>query len=242
MLNRPIFTGCLTTLVTLATTNAFADITMQQSITVEAGGSMSFMSSESTVTTSISNDKSRSETKMAPKSGLMGSLMKNLDTTSIMRLDKDLIWELRPKKQPYSEMTFEQMREQMEQAMEQLEDVQQSGSVGALPASEEDCQWSDPKLTSTDTGVKQRFANVKAKQHIITIEETCTVPESGQTCVLTWTMENWMTKRMPGDDETMAFNQGLGGKTWHRRYAGRRPGSIAGASDHVQRRLGRNTG
>jgi len=138
--------------------------------------------------------------------------MKNLDTTSIMRLDKDLIWELRPKKQQYSEMTFEQMREQMAQAMEQLKDVQESGSAGALPISEEDCQWSDPKFESIDTGEKKHFANVKAKQHIITIEETCTVPESGQTCVLTWTMENWMAKRMPGDEETIEFNKALAEK------------------------------
>ena len=122
-----------------------------------------------------------------------------------MRLDKDLIWQLNPDKQQYSEMTFEQMREQMEQAMEQLEQMQQSGSAGALPVSEEDCQWSDPWLDSMDTGEKKRFANVKAKQHIITIEETCTVPESGQTCLLTWTMENWMARRMPGDDETLDF-------------------------------------
>jgi len=212
MLNKRLVVGCLTIFGTLISINVLADITMQQRITVEAGGAMSFMSLESTVTTSISSDKSRSETKMAPKSGLMGSLMKNLDTTSIMRLDKDLIWELRPKKQQYSEMTFEQMREQMELAMEQLKDVQESGSAGALPVSEEDCQWSDPKFESIDTGEKKRFANVKAKQHIITIEETCTVPESGQTCVLTWTMENWMAKRMPGDEETIEFNKALAEK------------------------------
>ncbi len=212
MLNKRLLVTCLTSFTALVTTNTFADITMQQRITTEAGGAMSFMSSESTATTFISGDKSRSETKMAAKSGLMGSLMKNLDTVSIMRLDKDLIWQLSPKKQQYSEMTFEQLREQMEQAMEQLKDAQESGSAGALPVSEEDCQWSDPKLESTDTGVKQRFANVKAEQHIITIEETCTVPESGQTCLLTWTMENWMAKRMPGDEESMAFKKALAEK------------------------------
>ncbi len=149
---------------------------------------------------------------MVPQYGLMGSLMKILDTTSIMRLDKDLIWELRLKKQQYTEMTLEQMRAQMAQAMEQLEQMQDSGSAGELPVSEEDCQWSDPKMESMHTGVKKRFANVKAKQHIITIEETCTVPESGQSCVLKWTMENWMAKRMPGDDETIAFNKTLAEK------------------------------
>ena len=59
-------------------------------------------------------------------------------------------------------MTFEQMRRQMEQAMEKLEQMQQSGSVGALPVSEEDCQWSDPRLDSMDTGGK-RFPGIESK-------------------------------------------------------------------------------
>jgi len=212
MRNKGLLVVSFTSLIALITANVCADITMQQRITVEAGGAMSFMASESTVTTSISSDKSRSETKVAPKSGLMGSLMKNLDTTGIMRLDKDLIWQLNPDKQQYTEMTFEQLRTQMEQAMEQFEQMQQSGSAGALPVSEENCQWSEPTMDSANTGMKERFANVKAKQHIITIKETCAVPESGQVCELTWTMENWMAKRMPGDDETMAFNKTLAEK------------------------------
>jgi hypothetical protein len=212
MLNKPLLVGGFTFLVAFAASSTFADVTMQQRISVEAGGVMSFMSSESTVTNSISNDKSRSETKTESKSKLMGSFGGNLDTTSIMRLDKDLAWQLNPEKQQYSEITFEQMRAQMEQSMEQLEEMQQSGGAGALPVSEEDCQWSDPKMDIKDTGEKQRFANVKAEQHIITVQETCTVPDSGQTCVLTWTMENWMARRMPGDDEAMAFNKILAEK------------------------------
>ena len=212
MLNRNLLPGCFTFLVALASTNAFADITTQQRIEVGAGGVMSFLSSEGTVITYISSDKSRSESVMESKSGLMGSFGPNLDSYSIMRLDKDLTWQLMPEKQQYSEMTFEQMRAQMEQSKQQLEEMQQSGGGGALPVSDEDCQWSDPKLEIKETGEKQRFANVKAEKHIITVQETCTVPESGQTCVLTWTMENWMAKRMPGDDEAMAFNKALAKK------------------------------
>ena len=162
MLNKVLIVGCLTILTTLYTPNVFADITMQQRITTEAGGAMSFMSSESTATTFISSDKSRSETKMAPKSGLMGSLMKNLDTVSIMRLDKDLIWQLSPEKQQYSEMTFAQLREQMAKAMEQLKDVQESGGAGALPVSAEDCQW----LGRTTGGLSERIRKGRSNDRV----------------------------------------------------------------------------
>jgi len=208
---RPLI-NCLTFLAVFAASNTIADITMQQRMTVEAGGAMSFMSSESTVTTSISSNKSRSETNTETSSKLMGAFGGNLDTVSIMRLEKDLLWQLNPDKQRYSEMTFAQLRAQMEKSMQQLEQMQQNSEAGALPVSEEDCQWSDPKLDVRDTGEKQRFSNVKAEQHIITVEETCTVPESGQTCQLTWTMESWMARRMPGDEEAMAFNEALAEK------------------------------
>ena len=211
-MKKQLYSGFITFLFALAASNAFADITMQQSMSVEAGGFMSMLASQSTVTTSIAGDKSRSETKMAPKSGFMGSLMKNLDTVSIMRLDKDLAWQLMPEKQKYSEMTFQQLREQIAEGMKQLEEMQQSGGAGALPVSEEECEWSDPEMDVIETGERKRFANVKAKQHIITVQETCTVPDSGQTCVLKWTMENWMAKKIPGGDEALEFREALAEK------------------------------
>jgi len=210
--SQKLLPACFTFLAVLASANAIADITMQQRINVEAGGAMSMLASEGTVTTSISNDRSWSESRMESKSSFMGAFGKNLNSISIMRLDKNLTWQLMPDEQQYSEMTFEQMRAQLEQSREQLEEMQQSGSAGALPVSAEDCQWSDSEVDVRETGERKRFANVKAKQHIITIRETCTVPESGQTCVLTWTMENWMAKKIPGHDEAMAFNEALGEK------------------------------
>lgn len=212
MFNKQLLSGCFTFLAALTASNACADITLQQRIEVDAGGAMSFLATGGTTTTYISNDKSRSESKMEAKSGFMGSFMPNTDSTSITRLDKGLIWQLMPDKQKYSEMTFEQMRAQMKESMAQLEEMQQGGGAGALPVSEEDCEWSDPKMEIKETGQKQRFANVKAEQHIITIQETCTVPKSGQSCVLTWKMENWMARRMPGEDEAMAFNKAMAEK------------------------------
>ena len=212
MLKKQLLVTCLATLSTFATSNAFADITMQQRITVEAGGSLSFLSSGSTVTSSIAKDKSWTESKTQSKSKMMGSFGGNNDTISIMRVDKDLVWQLSPKKKKYTEMTFEQMRAQIEDGMEQLRQLQQNGGESALPVKEEDCEWSDPTLEKNDTGIKKRFANVKAEQHIVTVRETCTVPESGQTCVLTWTTEYWMAKRMPGDDEATAFNRAVAQK------------------------------
>jgi hypothetical protein len=152
MLKKRLLAGCFTALATLATSNAFADITMQQRIKVEAGGSLSFLSSGSTVTSSVANDKSWTESKTQSKSKMMGSFGGNNDSISIMRVDKDLVWQLSPEKKQYTEMTFEQMRAQIEEGMEQLRQMQQNGRQSALPVKEEDCEWSNPTLERDDTG------------------------------------------------------------------------------------------
>ena len=87
---QKLLPACFTFLAVLASANAFADVTMQQRVKVDAGGAMSMMASEGTVTTAISNDKSWSESRMEAKSSFMGAFGKNLDSFSIMRLDKNL--------------------------------------------------------------------------------------------------------------------------------------------------------
>jgi hypothetical protein len=190
----------------LAAGSAAADITMKQHMEIQAGGAMSMMNSASTITISLAGDKSRSETVMEAKSGMMGRFMKNLNTTSITRLDKELIWSLVPDEKQYSELTFEQMRAQIEQSMEQLKSMQESG-YSTLPVSDDNCEWSPPVMNVDKTGEDARFAGVKADQHIISVHQTCTDPTTGKACEVTWSMENWMAKRMPGDDELLAFQK-----------------------------------
>ncbi len=122
------------------------------------------------------------------------------------------MWNLSPEKQQYSEMTFEQLRAQMEKSMAQLEEMQQSGGAAALPVDDADCQWSEPELNVQDTGEKQQIANIKAKRHAISIQQTCAVPENNQTCVMTWKLDNWMAKDMPGKREAKNFQKALAEK------------------------------
>jgi hypothetical protein len=206
--SRALIIGLATT---LTAGTAAADVTMKQRIEVQAGGAMSMMNSTSYATTSLSGDKARSETRMEAKSGMMGRLMKNMDSTNITRLDRELIWTLVPDKQQYSELSFEQMRAQLARSMEQLESMQESGS-SALPVNEEGCEWSQPVLNVSKTGEKAKFAGVKTEQHVISVNQTCTDRNTGKACEMIWTLENWMAKRMPGDDEMLAFQKAVAEK------------------------------
>jgi hypothetical protein len=183
-----------------------ADITLKQNVTVSASGAMSVMGSKGMVTTTISGDRGRTENQMESTSKLIRKFAKNLNTATIVRLDDELMLNLMPEKQQYSEITFEQMRAQMETSMAQVEQV---GGQEQLPVSEDECEWSEPVLKVNKTGEKQKFAGVKAAQTIISASQTCTVPSSGKSCDMTWNLEYWNAKRMPGKKEATAFQEGM---------------------------------
>ncbi len=183
-----------------------ADVTMQQDVTVSASGAMSMMGSKGTVTTMISGDRGRTENQMESTSKMMRKFAKNMNTATIVLLDDERMLNLATEKRQYSEMTFEEMRAQMEKSLEQAEKM---GGQGALPVSEDECQWSEPELQVNKTGEKQKFAGIKAAQTIISVSQTCTSPGSGKSCDMIWNMEYWNAKRMPGKKEAASFQEGL---------------------------------
>ena len=173
----------------LAAQAAQADVTISNEVSVTGGGMMSMMGSEGTVTTHISGQRARTDNRVEatldPDEALCAQYGQ---LQSIVLLDEEKMINLDPAEKTWSEVSFEQMRAQMEQAMQQMEDMQ---GQGGLPVSEDSCQWSEPVIDSQNTGEKDRFAGVKAEQHIITASQTCTVPESGQQCDMSWRMEYW---------------------------------------------------
>ena len=90
----------------VAAGQAFGAVTMVQSITVDAGGVMKMLSSEGTVTTSISGNRSRTDNNMVSKSAMVRKFAKNFDAATILLLDDDLLLSLYPEKQQYSEVSL----------------------------------------------------------------------------------------------------------------------------------------
>jgi hypothetical protein len=204
VLNFCILTAVVTCSVYIPST--IADVTLEQKVNVSASGAMSMMGSTGTVTTIISGDRARTENHMESTSSMMKKFAKNMNTATIVRLDEQLMLNLATEKQQYSEISFEELRAQMEKSMAQVEEMSAQPS---LPVSEDECEWSEPVLDVRKTGEKQKFANIKAQQTIITATQTCTVPESGKSCNMTWNMEYWNAKRMPGQKEATAFQEGM---------------------------------
>lgn len=198
---------------------AVADISYSQTITVEGGGGMSMLSSQGKVITHIAGDKSRSESQMEMNSRLMRMAAGSGNTGNIIRLDKELAWNLLPDKKQYSEMSFAEARAQMAKSMEAME--QSGGST--LPVSEEGCQWSDSELEVEKAGDKGKIAGIKTRKHVIRMRQSCTDPKSGKTCDMTWVMETWLAKKVPAEKEVRRF---------HEQYA--KAMGLGDAAQHVQ--------
>lgn len=182
---------------------AQADISYSQRVVVEAGGAMSMFSSEGDVLVQIAGDKSRSQSDVRMQSGLLNSLMDTGRTANIVRLDKQLTWSLQPDEKRYSELTFAELRAQMQQASQSLP----QGSDGALPVSEEACKIDEGNLQVEHPRGTERVASIKTKRHIVNLTQTCTDPDSGKTCDITWRMETWLAKKVPAQKEALAFQQ-----------------------------------
>jgi hypothetical protein len=186
---------------------AFADISYEQRITVDAAGAMSMLASEGKVLTQLSADKSRSDSSLTMKSSLAGMFAGSGNTGSIVRLDKALMWNLLPDEQQYSEMTFAEVKAQMAKAQQAMKDAQASGQPGgALPVSAEGCQWSQGEVQVEHPAGTEQVAGLATGKHIIRMQQSCTDKATAKTCDITWLMETWLAKDVPGEQEARAFN------------------------------------
>jgi hypothetical protein len=193
------------TLLLAVAPSALSDISYAQRIKVEAAGGMSIFASEGDMLTQISGDKSRTESSMKMESRLMGAFAGGGNTANIVRLDKALTWNLLPDKKQYSEMTFAALKAQMEEARKAMQKSQANGA--ALPVSAEGCEWTDGNLEVEHPGGTEKVAGIKTKKHIIRMRQSCTDPESGKTCDVTWLMETWLAKKVPAEKEARKFRE-----------------------------------
>ncbi len=205
---RPLNISMLTIIAACSASapSAFADVTLHQNFSVSASGMMSMMGSNGTVTTVISGDRARTENQIESTSSFMRKFAKNANTATIVRLDDERMLSLAPEKKEYSEITFAELRAQMEKSMAELEKV---SDQGGLPVSEDECQWTPPEMEVKNTKEKQKFAGIKAKQTLISVSQTCKVPNTDKSCEMIWNLEYWNADKMPGGDEAAAFQKGM---------------------------------
>lgn len=176
----------------------FADVSYETKVTVRANGPIAAFNSETTTLTTISGEKGRTE--MVPTDDLAAEL--SVADVRVMRLDRDLIYELKPDIQAYRQVS---MDEQADQISGLREDLEAAIGGAALPIATDTCEWSEAKFKSKKTKEKERIAGKRATRHIISMEQSCTDDRTGQSCDIEWIMEPWMANRLDNYDEVMNF-------------------------------------
>src|SRR3984957_18521411 len=116
--------------LTFITSVALADVTVENRIAVIGTGLMSAGNMSGTTKTTISGERSRSDSDIQLQSKVVRMFAHGAvgPTAEIVRLDQDKIDHLDLNKKQYTEQTFEEVRARLHKALGQAKDKDQSQS------------------------------------------------------------------------------------------------------------------
>jgi hypothetical protein len=186
--------------------SAQADITIERSTAVEGVGGMSFANMSGTSKTTISGDRSRTDSDMKMQSKFIGFLARNAigPSIEIVLLDQDKLYHVNVNKKEYTETTFEQLRAQMQKVSDQVnssDDKKQQPS--AIDQSK--CTWLPPKVEMTKSGEKAQFAGYDAQRVTITATQPCQDKDSGSICEIALVLDQWTSADFAESSEARKF-------------------------------------
>jgi hypothetical protein len=189
---------------------ARADVTVAQKTSMNLGGiNIDVDSLERT-----SADKQRNDSTVTCH-GFLSLFCHDVQGGRIVRLDKQVEWELQPKKKRYSERPFptaEQRAEaqkQLDAAMEEMKNCPMPQSRSASQSTAPDtshCQLSSPVINVNDSGEHAMILGHDARKRSVVLSQTCTDTQTGDVCEIDYGFETWLTAdQIAGSDERSAF-------------------------------------
>jgi hypothetical protein len=199
----------LATASALAPAIAAADVATDSTFTLDGIGGFSFLAMSGTSTQSLTSDKMRTDSNVQFKSRLVNMFAgKAGNTSSIVRLDKGVVYDLQHGDQKYTEMTFEQMQAAMQKTMQQMEEAsrqQAATQPQQLPVDAQSCQMSEPVVEARKTGEHATIAGYDTERATVSLKQSCTDPATQKTCDMVWSIDSWLAPTAPGGDEARAF-------------------------------------
>jgi hypothetical protein len=222
---RPAVVCGLSAVAVLAAGLAEADITTENTIAVEGIGAMAMGNLSGTTRTTISGDKSRTDSDIQMKSRLVRVLARGAlgPTAQIVRLDQDKIYHLNLNKKEYTETSFEQMREQFSKLSDQ---TTESGQKQPSAVDESKCEWLPPKVDVQRTGEKQQIAGYDAERITILASQPCKDRSTGSICEVALGLDEWLAAGLTESAEAQKY---------HRAYAAKLGLDVSNAQDFSQR-------
>ena len=180
--------------------SVYADVTRTTKTTMYMMGD-----AEVTSVSYIAADRAADMTTTTWTSGLMKTLKgkKPIDATNIVRLDKEVIWNLDHKKKSYTEMTFAEFREQMQKAEAEMEEVE----VEEVEEEEEAEEPEEDLYTWTVETLSEPEPKVINGWNCRNVKIVATGVNKEEPRDKTWiTMDFWKSTEIPGQQEVIDYN------------------------------------
>jgi len=178
--------------------SASADVTIKQKTTTKMMGGMVTMSGKSNVY--ISGDKQKTDQEMKTK--MMMGKAPTTNTSYVMRLDKDLVWNIDHDRKAYTELTFAQMKAMTASAPQM---GQMGGESG--PPDAGDLEMGKPVVTVDRTGNEEKIKGYQCKEVILQMTVHCKNKKTGDTGSYVVHDRMWLASDCPGREEYRAFGQ-----------------------------------
>jgi hypothetical protein len=189
---------------------AYADVTVQQQTSFD----FAFIKAHGTTTEYTTTDKQRRDTDLHCE-GFMSMFCGNAEGGDIIRLDRDLTWELEPKKKEYREIPFltaAQRQAAAQQAQETMQKykqcpVAQQPQQPAAPDTSK-CEMSPPKVDVRQPGTHAMIAGHDTQLTQVALTQSCTNKDTGDVCDFLFALDAWLTQdQIVGLDERKAFEK-----------------------------------
>jgi hypothetical protein len=192
--------------LTVVWTTAQADVTIKQKMSSKGLGG--FLDTEMTTEAMISGDKEceNSEIKMGGKlMEMFGAPDEPVQTSTITRLDKDIVWEVMHAEETYSEEKLSDKKARMEQFKAAFGDEDMVSGDSSMVSGSDNVEWGPPKFSVESTGKSETIAGQKCDQSIVAMEMEGTHKETGEKVKMHLTMDMFLARDVAGLDEMQAF-------------------------------------
>jgi hypothetical protein len=198
--------------VALLSPPARADVIVGQKTSMSLGG----INIDIDAVERTSADKQRSDSTVTCH-GFLSLFCRGVEGGRIVRLDKQVEWQLEPKKKQYTEHPFPTPAERaaaqqrLEAAMEEMKNCPMPQSRNASQTSAPDtsrCQLSSPVLNVNATDEHATILGHDARKSSVVLSQTCTDTQTGDVCEIDYGFDTWLTTdEIPGTEERNAFTK-----------------------------------
>ena len=174
---------------------AIADVTTHESIALNLGG-MIHMNGTSTEWTTVDRQRKDSDLRCE---GFMSLLCGKNKSQSIVRLDKDVEWQVKPDKKTYLETplpTAEERaaaKQKLRAMMDKLRECQKKQPQAAQGVDKSKCEMSPPKLEVKKTDDHATLIGHDARRTSVNMTQTCTDKSTGDICEMNYGFDVWLT-------------------------------------------------